>query len=183
MQTPLHTAAKPGSAEKKQEGKDAQKVMRRLAQHLRVVGFERTKPSFFTRPRELVVEFVHIHKFTFGPYFRVHFGIRVRNDDFRAAHLNGPSSESFPDPAGERRHHRFEYLPEHTSIDSCAQALADFIGTQGMAWFQTLETPQQLLTSPDSPLRSQEKEWLMQALEQQEATTTSAATRDTLGIT
>ena len=40
------------------------------------------------------VEFGHLHKFTFGPYFRVHFGIRILSDQNQDISLNGPDSDS-----------------------------------------------------------------------------------------
>jgi hypothetical protein len=51
--------APPGASPKGQQSRDAQKVLRLLAKKLRFLGFERTKPTFFTRPAWYVLEFVH----------------------------------------------------------------------------------------------------------------------------
>ena len=74
-------AAVSGSLEKKQESRDAQKVIRLLAKKLKPLGFQRTKPTFFTRRAQYGLEFVHVHKFSFEASFRVHFGFRVCSDD------------------------------------------------------------------------------------------------------
>ena len=96
-EAPMPPIARPGSPEKKQESRDAQKVLRLLARKLETLGFRRTKSTFFTRPTKLGLEFVHVHKFSFAASFRVHFGLRVRTDDFPAAHLNGPTSDEIRD--------------------------------------------------------------------------------------
>ena len=41
----------------------AEKVRRLLQVPLRELGFERTKPTFFTRSRAPVVHFIHLHKY------------------------------------------------------------------------------------------------------------------------
>jgi hypothetical protein len=71
----------------------AEKVRRAVTKHLSASGFVRGKSTFWARPRGHVIEFVHLHLFTFEPAFRAHCGIRVLNDDFVAAALNGPDSD------------------------------------------------------------------------------------------
>jgi hypothetical protein len=61
------------------------------------LGFARTKKMIWTRRHPLIVEFIHLHRggSSYGAPanasvdLRVHFGIRVLNDDFEAAALNG----------------------------------------------------------------------------------------------
>jgi hypothetical protein len=77
------------------ESSNRDKVLRRVARQLRQAEFVRTKPTFFTWVGDHVIEFVHLHKFTKGPSFRVHLGIRVINDSFDACALNGPTG---PEP-------------------------------------------------------------------------------------
>lgn len=48
------------------ERSSKEKILRRLAKLLAPKGFERTKPTFYTRVRLPVIEFVHVHKFTFA---------------------------------------------------------------------------------------------------------------------
>src|SRR4026208_2222238 len=72
----------------------SEKVRCQTTKHLHTLGFARIKSTFWTRPSELVVEFVHLHLYSFAPEFRIHIGVRVLNDPLRAIALNGPSSVS-----------------------------------------------------------------------------------------
>ena len=170
----------PGSPERRQQTKDAQKVMRLLAHKLRALGFERTKPSFFIRQSALVIEFVHVHKFTFGPSFRIHFGVRVRNDEHQAATLNGPDSDRLPNPATPGLRHKFNFSVEPSSFDVCAEAMAAFVAAEGIKWFHIFEDPRVLLSLADSPLNPRAKAALQEALHNPSAAITSPATRRVL---
>jgi hypothetical protein len=149
----------------KDERAGAGKVLTRLARALGPLGFARTKPTFFTRPRELVIEFVHLHKFRFGPAFRVHLGLRVTNDPFDAAALNGPNSHVYtcPGPPGGRRYD-FHYGETPEAIDRCAAELADFVRLVGEPWFGSWRDPQRLAGAADSPLDSEASGALRAAL-------------------
>ena len=147
--------AKPGSPGKKQASRDAQKVLRLLAKKLQALGFQRTKVNFFTRPAPFGLEFVHTHKFSFAPAFRLHFGLRVRSDDFPGVHLNGPSSDEIGDPVsrGQRRY-RFDFDASASSWESCAQAMCQCTSAEGLDWFAAMRKLQTLL-GPGSPLMPQ----------------------------
>ena len=174
--------AHPGSAEKKQESRDAQKVLRFLEKKLKPLGFERTKPTFFTRSGPYVLEFVHVHKFTFGPTFRVHFGVRVRSDDFAAAHLNGPDSDSIVDPTmpGLRRY-RFSFTPNEASWESCAEAMLECVSTDGLHWFASLANQTALLSS-ESQLSPSAISALQRELEEPFRVQVSEATQLVLNV-
>jgi hypothetical protein len=104
------------------ERKNQDKVLRQLGRLLPEIGFRRTKPTFFTRPRGLVVEFVHLHKYTFAAEFRIHLGLRVTNDGFDAAALNGPDSLPYVckgSPSGRQYNFRFH--------EAAARDLARFV--------------------------------------------------------
>lgn len=181
MESSSFQLAWPGSPEKKQESKDAQKVMRRLAQRLKPLGFERTKPTYFTRVDEFVVHFVHVHKYTFGRCFRVHLGIRVKRDEAPHSNLNGPISDWLED--GSTGHHqRFDYGPTPESIDACAGTMFSFIEREAVNWFQTFSSPDELLHSLESPLHARDKDCLRQALQNPAGRVPSAATCKELGI-
>ena len=85
-----------------------EQVRRLVSKLLAPFGLARTKPTYWTRPRESVVEFVHLHLYTFGPVFRIHLGIHVLNDPRDFVALNGPQSTfwqdkgkfHFADPSG-----------------------------------------------------------------------------------
>lgn len=170
-------AAHPGSPEKKQEYRDSQKVLRLLAKELRLLGFERTKTSFFTRPTELGIEFIHVHKFSFAPAFRMHFGFRVRTDDFPAAHLNGPTSDEIFDPEDPvRRRYEFSFNVSEESWRSCAQTMYSCASAEGLAWFAAINTTKTLLAST-SPLTPSARAALRRELEHPSTAEASEATR------
>jgi len=169
-------AALPGSPEKKLESRNARKVLSLLAMRLKPLGFQRTKPTFFTRPGPCVIEFVHLHKYTFGPCFRVHLGVRVRSDDFIAAALNGPTSDGIEDPdCPGRRLQDFEFVTEEASLEACAELLHQWVISSGLPWFASLAQPAALLDT-GSPLRQEEKAALRLELENPTAVQVSAAT-------
>jgi len=57
---------------KEVERKLARRILRGVAKELRSRGFLHSKPTFLVRPFEHFAQFVHFHKFTFAPQFRVH---------------------------------------------------------------------------------------------------------------
>jgi hypothetical protein len=143
-----------------------EKVLRRLAGLLGDLGYARTKPTFFTRPRGLVVEFVHLHKYTFAPDFRVHLGIRVTNDPREAIALNGPDSEPYVckgAPGGRRFNFRFHDAAE--TVERCAAELAAYVATIGEGWFVLWRESSLLLERADSPLSVDAKASLQRAME------------------
>jgi hypothetical protein len=174
--------ATPGSESKKQETRDAQKVLRLLAKKLRVLGFERTKPTFFTRSAQHVIEFVHVHKYTFGPHFRIHFGVRVRSDDSPAAHLNGPDSNGIaaPETPGDRRY-KFSFTTSGESREDCVEAMFHCVSEEGICWFASLADPDVLLAQ-NSPLSPAAKRALEKEGEDAGHAQVSEATRRALNV-
>src|ERR1700712_4884643 len=147
--------ALPGSPAKKQESRDAQKVLRLLAKKLQPLGFERTKPTFFVRPGKVLLEFVHVHKYTFGPRFRLHLGVRVRFDQYVAQALNGPAFDGAPGGSEPVAQSRFNYQSDVETMAACAEAMAQTVKTAGNQWFDAISNPEQLLSiyrSPTTPI-------------------------------
>jgi hypothetical protein len=177
----LDLVALPGSPERKQQGRDAQKVLRLLAHRLKSIGFERTKSSFFTRPQPWVIEFIHLHKYTFGPYFRTHLGIRVQSDVWSAVALNGPTADVAYGEGGSWAR-RFEFAPDPASLHKCTNDLADYLSTDGLSWFESVRDPNFLLTAADSPLYDQEKIALSASVNECHQYATSDATRKALNV-
>jgi len=172
--------AAPGSPEKKLESRNAQKVARLLANKLKPLGFERTKTSIFTRSRPLVIEFVHIHKFSFEASFRVHFGVRVRTDTFPGTHLNGPSSDAMQDPEDpSRRRYSFSFGQDAPSWEACAEELLQCVLQEGLAWFGSVESQEHLLSS-SSPLTHEARLALQRELQSGLAPQASEHTRKAL---
>jgi hypothetical protein len=134
------------------------------------LGFARTKKMFWTRQHPNTVDFVHLHRsgstygkpINYSVDFRVHFSIRVLNDTFEAAALNGP----FSDPTRLRAglyHLRFNAQTGST-YERCVGDLARFVVEQGEPWFVRFRNPDALLNFQDSPLRQAEKDRLIAAV-------------------
>ena len=152
------------------------------------LGFARTKKMFWTRQREHTVEFVHFHRsgssygapLSASVSIRVHFGVRVLNDSFAAAALNGPNS----DPGGGsigRYHLRF-HASTGSTFDRCVQDLARFLSEQGEPWFQQFADARSLLERADSPLGAEAKTLLLEAINGQAKPESVAASLKLLGI-
>ena len=128
-------------------------IVRAVARELGDVGFRQTKPTFVIRPGDLVTSFFHFHKFTFGPLFRIHVGVRVMNDTFCALALNGPSLE-----------HAGQYSELAEDIQQCVRAMATYCRTDGLRWLERWSEPKALLEAKDSPLHSADRQALSNAL-------------------
>jgi hypothetical protein len=164
-----------------------EKACREFTARVEPVGFQRTLKMFWTRRHPFTVDFIHFHRSgsTYGaPWtasvdIRVHFGIRVLNDDFGVAALNGPHSDSSTLRAG-RYHLRFN-AETGSTYDRCVDDLARFVVEQGEPWFQRWSSVHSLL-QPESPLRPQEREFLRAARDGQVSGDHVAASLKILGI-
>jgi len=174
--------ALPGSPAKKQESRDAQKVLRVLATRLKPLNFERTKPTFYTRPRKFVVEFVHVHKYTFGPMFRVHLGVRLRCDEDTAAALNGPSFDALPNGGTPGTARRFQFTSAPEAVARCAELMGELVETAGAEWFEAMQNPELLVSADKSPLGVQLIAAFHRAQSSPELIVTSPQTRQALNV-
>jgi hypothetical protein len=156
----------------------AEVIRRRFTGRLMPTGFLRTKPTFWVRPKVHRLEFVHLHLFSFAPSFRVHFGVRVLNDTFPTAALNGLSSaDGF---YGPRREFVFEFSGQEESLEGCVADLVRFVTTVGLPWFAGLSDTESLLGST-SPLAPNERAALREALDGGTRSEVEAASRKILG--
>ena len=135
----------------------AEKIRRGLHSQLAALRFHRTKTSFWTRPAEALIEFVHLHLYRHGPLFRVHLGIRVLNDPFEAVALNGPSSHP-TDP------YNLEFDDSEESIARCAFEITRYCQEVGEPWFAQWRDPARLLRHPESPLHPRARDALQAAM-------------------
>ena len=176
--------------DRKAEISGRDKVLRRLTNSLKPLGFYRTKPSFFTRVRPYWIEFGHLHKFTFGPYFRVHFGTRILSDQNQDISLNGPDSDSirsilyhFPVSLFlDQRKYDFKYGESLQSIEKCAQDIFIFWKKVGLPWFGRWEDSNKLIKSKKSPLSQREKELLQILINNANIVSLSDITKKELGL-
>jgi hypothetical protein len=127
----------------------AERIRRAVTKTLKMRGFVRGKSAFWARPREHVVEFVHLHLFTFAPSFRAHCGIRVLNDDFAAVALNGPDSDRCVSDG--RRTYSLDFTDDPERIAQCAAEIARFCAEVAEPWFERFAGARILLPS-ESPL-------------------------------
>jgi hypothetical protein len=139
--------------DKRVERNIARRIVRAVARELGDVGFRQTKPTFVIRPGELLTPFFHFHKFTFGPRFRVHLGVRVMNDAFVALALNGPSLE-----------HAGQYSEREEDIQQCIQKMVGYCRTEGLSWLERWSDPKTLLEAQGSPLHAEDQQALSNAL-------------------
>ena len=167
----------------KVERANKEKVLRRTAKLLLSAGFIRTKPTFFTRVTSLVIEFVHIHKFSFDSSFRVQLGLRVISDPFEAVALNGLNSDAYrgPDSSTGKRYN-FRFHESDDTLDRCATNIAQFIRDVGEPWFSSCRDLSKLTSSQTSPLHMEAKAALAQALVGEVNTQHAAKTRELLNI-
>ena len=135
------------------------------------MGFSRTKKMFWTRPHEHTVDFIHFHRhgstygrpINYSVNLRVHFGIRVLNDTFIAASLNGPCSE--PELIRTGRYHLRFNAQSGSTYDRCIDDLERLVLDQSEPWFSRFLDPQKLLLEADSPLKQEEKDRLRASLQ------------------
>jgi hypothetical protein len=123
----------------------AEKVRVRFTRLMASAQFARSKPTFWVRPQGDTVEFVHLHLFSFTSAFRAHLGIRVLNDPFDAAALNGPNTDQF-------REYKTDFTALPGSLDECAAELQRFCVEVGEPWFRRWRDPIVLGEAKDSPL-------------------------------
>jgi hypothetical protein len=131
-----------------------------------VLGFERTRKTFWTRGRKHTVDFIHFHRSgsSYGaPHsasvdIRVHVGIRVLNDNTEAPALNGPFSDVGRLRAG-RYHLRFN-AKSWSTFDRCVDDLERFVREEGEPWLKRFSAETTLLSATDSPLGEAEREFL-----------------------
>ena len=149
--------------ETKEKRHAALTIARALTKSLALLGFKKTKPSFWTRPAGPTIQFIHLHLFSYAPAYRVHLGIRVLNEDFPAVALNGLSSQDgwFK----TENEYRLEFDGSNASIDRCVKNLARFCAEVAEPWFSQFADPIDLIVNARSPLNKEQKEWLRLALD------------------
>jgi hypothetical protein len=146
-----------GKQQKNTERSNTQKVLRLFAKKIKELGFDRTKPTFFVRESDFVIEFLHLHKFSFGPCFRMHICIRVLNDTRSFVALSGPSEKELDSTVS------FDFDDSKESIEGCATNMAEFVVTHVEPWFQQWAKGEALLND-NSPLHDDDKVSLREAL-------------------
>jgi hypothetical protein len=143
---------------------------------------------FWTRAHLHTVDVIHLFRcgssygapINYSVRLELQCGIRVLNDTFEAAAMNGPSSDAGRSREG-RYHLRFNAQTGST-FERCVDDLVRFVGEQGEPWFRRFTNMTDLTQSGDSPLRSREREFLEAALAGRGSADNAAASRKILGI-
>ena len=161
--------------DKRIERSNADKVLRRFANKIKNQGFTRTKPTYFVRDAGLVIEFIHIHKYTFGPCFRMHVCIRILNEARDYIALLGPTEAELC--AGIL----FEYTQSEESVESCAETMAKFVVECVEPWYLQWSDRASLL-GENSPLYPDQKIDLEAALRGNISDKNTAISRSLLKI-
>ncbi len=110
-----------------------------LGKSLALYGFVRTKSTWYVRLEGEAAEFIHVHKFTFGPYFRMHVGRRLLRDDSDHVALNGPDSDNVRDwryVLVPKRKYDLCFAAESNSIELCVRQMTDFYKKVAQPWYQ-----------------------------------------------
>src|SRR5687767_7546982 len=119
-----------------------ERACREFTARIAQLGFQRARKMLWTRRHFLTVDFIHFHRcgssygapINFSVDIRVHFGIRVLNDDFPALALNGPSSDEGRIHAG-RYHLRFNAQTGST-YDKRLDDHVRLVTERGELWFR-----------------------------------------------
>jgi len=152
--------------DKKIERSNKDKILRRLAKQLKDNDFKRTKPTFYVREIGNLIEFIHIHKYSFSPSFRVHICVRVLNDPRDFIALLGIDSAAYgkPDsPSGKK--YNFSYHVADETIDRCVNNIYEFINEVAEPWYAKWHDNSALIHSVESPLPTEDKGALKSAIE------------------
>lgn len=168
--------------DKKLERANKDKVLRHVAKNLSEFGFTRSKPTLFTRISGPVIEFVHLHKFTFATGFRAHLGLRVINESRGAVGLNGPSSDEISDEETKKRKYSFSYDESIESVNGCSEKMSAFVTEFAEPWFERWSEHLILITALDSPLNEEAKAALQSALIGRYDSSDTAITKQLFGI-
>ena len=165
-----------------------EKACREFTERVTPLGFARTKKMFWTRQHPHTVDFIHFHRSgsSYGAPrnlsvdIRVHFGIRVLNDTFEGAALNGPFSDPTLTRAGNY-HLRFN-AKSGSTYDRCIDDLVRFVVEQGEPWFDRFRDTMVLTDARTTPLRPDSIVALTAALRGDSEPANIAKSRNILGI-
>jgi|HubBroStandDraft_2_1064218.scaffolds.fasta_scaffold162141_1 hypothetical protein len=157
---------------KKVERSNAAKTLRMFSKDLKAFGYFR-KSTFFARERQFLAHFLHVHKFSFGPHFRIHACIRVLNDSRSHMALLGISS-------GECSGLALSYGPTLEEMRACSDLMIRYVTEVAEPWFEK-QVPSSLLKLP-SILPPEDRAGLEAALEGRSSEEYVERSRSLLGL-
>lgn len=144
---------------KKIERSNSNKVFRSFTRMVKPLGFRRVKTrQFWIREQKHVIEFIHIHKFTFGPKYRIHICIRVINSPLDFLALQGVTDKELDKGA------TFQFEDSATSVSQCSEDMFNFIKQSAEGWFLKYRDIDRLLSSGSPIFNSECSQALVDAL-------------------
>lgn len=146
------------------KNKQKERIFKSISTSLAELGFQRTKSTFWVKELNDTIQFIHIHTFSFDYSFRIHLGIRVKNDSFDAKSLNGPYTFDgwWKSKSLFNKKRKLEFNEKDYSIKICVKNIIDFISKIGLPWFTLFADSNELLNNIKSPLNLKEKELLIE---------------------
>jgi hypothetical protein len=153
-------------AGKKIEQATALKICRAFARELKTLGFKKATDKNLYREKEHIIEFVSIHKYTFGPCFRLEPSIRVKNDPLEFLALTGICSDGASyEGCPSVYFHDIEYTENEDSFSICVKRMMQYINEVAEPWYKQWDDPINLIISDNSPLKVDEKSYLSNSIE------------------
>jgi hypothetical protein len=131
-------------------------VLRRFAKQLLPLGYRR-KSTFFAREAGHIIQFLHLHKFSFGPNFRMHVCIRVLNETRDWVALSGITSDEHAS-----YHRTLIFENDEASMNHCVKQMMAFVTDVAEPWFSRWH--EQALIRRHSPIPEDARDALVQAL-------------------
>ncbi len=141
--------------------KQSNKIKRQFTTLMNPHGFVRTRSTYWTRDIGDIVEFIHLHLYTFQPSYRLHLGLRVLNNDRESVALNGPDFDSCRESLRQRKL-TLHFNRLEPSIEKCAGELYTVFSDIGEPWFREYREYENLF-SMESILDEDEKIGLKKA--------------------
>lgn len=147
-------------------------IYKMFTERVSSLGFARLKTAWWERRRDLVLQKIHLHKFSYTTSFRVHAAVHVLGYDEDVHWLNGMCShdgwfEKRPMRMPFRRHdldaseqYDFDYTEESSSWRRSADSLFDFTKEVLIPWFDRWPDISRLLSDSASPLRDGQRAFL-----------------------
>jgi hypothetical protein len=118
-------------AKKAVERSSAGKILRRFASSMKDYGYAR-RSTFFWRERGHIIQFIHVHKYSFGPCFRIHVCIRILNDARPSLALMGISSSEH-----QRYRNSIEFNESEESLEICVNEMKRYVAEVAEPWFES----------------------------------------------
>ena len=147
--------------------KPHQEIFKLFTKQIATLGFSKLKTNWWERRSDVILQKIHIHKFTFTTSFRVHAAIHLVGFEKDISELNGMHSQ---DGWFEKRvmglpvgRYSFDYGESSASWQPAADNLFAFTKDVLLPWFNKWSDIERLTSEPDSPLNEGHKAFLAHA--------------------